>query len=106
MKQCPVCRSSIEDDDSFCHACGEKVNIRLQMCGKCGEPLDARWKFCPLCGSKMVKQTTVETKPSIREARAIAQKCFNCKYQVNDWCGWFRTEISKVVSHCSKKQRC
>lgn len=69
MKQCLNCKTSLEDDELFCHECGAKQEIedgaaqneetatpQEEKCIHCGKAIEAGSAFCPFCG----KPQTVE----------------------------------------------
>lgn len=64
-KQCPACRSAVNDDAKFCSSCGfnfsqEKKDAAQAKCSVCGATFAPTAKFCPECG------------------RAVAIKCARC----------------------------
>ena len=68
MRECPNCKTILEDDELFCHECGTKQEIEESVasneeaaplekkCIHCGETIEEDSAFCPYCG----KPQTVE----------------------------------------------
>lgn len=67
MKECPNCKTMLEDDELFCHECGAKQEIESvanqkeeattpleKKCIHCGETIDEDSTFCPYCGKSQV----------------------------------------------------
>lgn len=48
---CPKCNEEIEDDDTFCSSCGEKIgNDESKKCPKCSTLNNYNASFCNSCG--------------------------------------------------------
>lgn len=72
MKQCPNCKTMLEDDEMFCHECGAKQNIEEEAaqeeqptqegvkCIHCGEMIEKDSAFCPYCGKSQLQEEGVE----------------------------------------------
>ena len=64
MRECPNCKTMLEDDELFCHECGVKQEIQEvetqaeetqiepegKKCIHCGETIEDGSLFCPFCG--------------------------------------------------------
>jgi predicted amidophosphoribosyltransferase len=59
--ECRACRAENEPGDSFCHQCGERLQI---VCAKCGQPGKPTSRFCSRCGAAFAQQSA---KPALRE---------------------------------------
>lgn len=80
MKECPKCKTMLEDDEMFCHECGTKQEIEEvaaqnedtsapleKRCIYCGETIDEDSAFCPYCGkSQTVEEDVKEVEPEQR----------------------------------------
>lgn len=82
MKECPNCKTKLEDDELFCHECGTKqIDVVIQneepttpkekKCIYCGEAIEEDSVFCPYCGiSQILKEdekSETEKKPNSEE---------------------------------------
>ena len=77
MRECPNCKTMLEDDEMFCHKCGTKQVIEEiaaqnedssapleKKCIHCGETIDEDSAFCPYCGkSQTVEEDVKEVEP-------------------------------------------
>ena len=91
MKECPNCKTTLEDDELFCHECGAKQEIedgaaqneetaapQEDKCIHCGEAIEAGSAFCPFCGKPQTvdnvkseeqkEKAKVDEKPGPKEA--------------------------------------
>ena len=59
--ECRACRAENEPGDSFCHQCGERLQI---VCAECGQPGRPTSRFCSRCGAAFAQQSA---KPALRE---------------------------------------
>ena len=59
--ECRACRAENEPGDSFCHQCGERLQI---VCAECGQPGKPTSRFCSRCGAAFAQQSA---KPALRE---------------------------------------
>lgn len=88
MKECPKCKTMLEDDEMFCHECGAKQEtdeVAVQneeaatslekKCVHCGEMIDAESAFCPFCG----KPQTVEEEMKAEEQHSKKSKATRTK---------------------------
>ena len=73
MKECPICKTMLEDDELFCHECGTKQEIKEvavsedetvtpieRKCIHCGETIEEDMDFCPFCGKKQTQEEVVK----------------------------------------------
>lgn len=73
MKECPNCKTVLEDDEIFCHECGAKQEVEEvaqteetkigaegKKCIHCGETIEADNMFCPFCGKPQEKKEQEE----------------------------------------------
>jgi Double zinc ribbon len=58
--ECRACRAENEPGDSFCHQCGERLQI---VCAECGQPGKPTSRFCSRCGAAFAQQSP---KPALR----------------------------------------
>lgn len=73
MRECPNCKTILEDDELFCHECGTKQEIEESVasneeaaplekkCIHCGETIEEDSAFCPYCGKPQVMEEVKET---------------------------------------------
>ena len=67
MKECPKCKTMMEDDALFCGECGTKFEVeegaaqveettapQEKKCIHCGEIIEEDSAFCPYCGKSQV----------------------------------------------------
>ena len=77
MKECPKCKSMMEDDALFCGECGTKFEVEEvgdqveettappeKKCIHCGETIEEDCAFCPYCG-KPQEVEVKEAEPQI-----------------------------------------
>lgn len=84
MKECPNCKTMLEDDVLYCHECGTKQEIEKstvqdesssssgKKCSQCGELIEENSDFCPYCGKKQIKEevkNVEETKYNTEEEK-------------------------------------
>ena len=75
MKRCYNCDTILEDDELYCHECGEKqeikeredhdsgVDINEKACIYCGKKIIADSSFCPFCGRPQVNEVATDKEP-------------------------------------------
>lgn len=81
MKECPNCKSMMEDDELFCHECGTKQEIgkaetleeesptlEEQYCVHCGESIEVGSVYCPYCG-KPQEVEVIEAETQIEDSK-------------------------------------
>ncbi len=54
---CPICATTLRQDDNFCTGCGtaiERLTLRTQRCANCRTDSVANGRFCPNCGDLFV----------------------------------------------------
>jgi len=52
MKRCPNCKKEINDTDTFCNECGQKIN-QIKTCPNCKKEINDMDTFCKDCGQKI-----------------------------------------------------
>ena len=75
MKECINCKTILEDDELFCHACGakqeieevevkpEEQSVEEKFCVHCGKAIEADSMFCPYCGKPQDVEETKSEEP-------------------------------------------
>ena len=53
--KCIKCGSTVNENQKFCHECGEKVFIKPKNCPKCSLKVSTEDKFCQECGTNLEK---------------------------------------------------
>ena len=87
MKECPNCKSMLEDDELFCHECGAKQEIESvanqneeaatpleRKCIHCGETIDEDSAFCPYCGRSQVMEEVKGPEPEEEKEPVLEEK--------------------------------
>lgn len=77
MKICTKCGKAMEDDQLFCHYCGNKYNYyedsvknyetHVKICANCGNKQEDDYDFCPFCGARVVNMPAVKSSLSMKE---------------------------------------
>lgn len=84
MRECPNCKTMLEDDELFCHECGMKQDIAEvavqdeemaapveQECIHCGETIEAGSAFCPFCGKPQTTEIKAMNEDSTKNSETI-----------------------------------
>ena len=50
---CPACSATINQDDTVCKLCGEKLLIAPPICPECFRDLKPHWTECPHCKTSL-----------------------------------------------------
>lgn len=85
MRECPNCKTMLDDDELFCHECGTKQEIEESVasyeeaaplekkCIHCGEMIEADSAFCPYCGESQVVEEVKELEPEVEKGPAAEE---------------------------------
>lgn len=86
MRECPNCKTILEDDELFCHECGTKQEIEESVasneeaaplekkCIHCGETIEEDSAFCPYCGKSQVVGEVKDTDPEVEKDSVSEEK--------------------------------
>lgn len=82
MKECPKCKTMMEDDALFCGECGTKFEVEEiddqveetlapseKKCIHCGETIEEDSAFCPYCGKSQEVEDVKEVEPQDEELK-------------------------------------
>lgn len=86
MRECPNCKTMLEDDELFCHECGTKQEIEENVapneeaaplekkCIHCGETIEEDSAFCPYCGESQTVEEVKEPEPEVEKEPASEEE--------------------------------
>lgn len=59
---CPHCHQELNENDQFCHYCGERIIKTLKNCPNCGQEITDDYQICPQCGFHLPLQRVEKVK--------------------------------------------
>lgn len=106
MRECPYCKTILEDDELFCHECGTKQEIEESVapndkaaplekkCIHCGETIEEDSTYCSFCGKlQFVDEKEAEPEPAVEEPRQAKKEKTEGEKPIDD-----ENDESKEVS--------